>query len=116
MYCPVCQGDAPAVNKLYEAIQSNPALMDKVRVIGIGVGNTPFEVDVFRKKFGIKFPLLADDSFSAQEAMAQRIRTPTFIILKAEGKNSLKVIRTHVGEIKDGEAFLKSISFNLHKS
>jgi thiol-disulfide isomerase/thioredoxin len=116
MYCPVCQAAAPAVNKLYEAIQTNPELLEKVRVMGIGVGNTPFEVNVFRKKFSVKFPLIADDSFSAQKAMVHQIRTPTFIMLQLGANNSMKVVLTHVGEIKDWEAFLKSLPLNLRKS
>ena len=49
MYCPHCQKEAPNVNDLYSKIQSNEKLKDKVKLVGIGVGNSPFEVDIFQK-------------------------------------------------------------------
>jgi len=50
MYCPFCQKDAPMVNKLYEAIEGNPGYKGKIKLIGIGVGNSVYEIDVFRKR------------------------------------------------------------------
>ena len=41
MYCPYCQKDAPHVNKLYEKIAADRNLKDKMRLVGIGVGNSP---------------------------------------------------------------------------
>ncbi len=79
MYCPICQAEAPNVNELFSAVEKDESLKTKLKVLGIGVGNTPFEVDVFRKKYDIKFPLLPDDSFAVQKAFSEHVRTPTFL-------------------------------------
>lgn len=110
MYCPVCQKDAPIVNQLYDLVQSDPGLKDRVRFLGIGTGNTPYEVEVFQKKFNIKFPLLADDEFRVQKISSHDIRTPTFVMARIKDKNQLEIIKTRVGEIKDAHDFFKSMA------
>ncbi|MBI4965679.1 MAG: TlpA family protein disulfide reductase [Desulfomonile tiedjei] len=109
MYCPICQKEAPKVNQCHELIEKNPAHSGKVKLIGIGTGNTPFEVDVFRKKFAIRFPLVPDDNFVVQKAFSQPVRTPTFITVKKRGKKGLELVNVHVGELSAAEAFLKSL-------
>ncbi|WP_041287426.1 peroxiredoxin family protein [Desulfomonile tiedjei] len=113
MYCPYCQADAPTVNEIYKILQQDPVLSKKVRLIGIGTGNTPFEVDVFRKKYDIKFPLFPDEDSALQKMVSEPIRTPTFIALKKTDKR-LEVHKVHVGESKNAESFLKEILEGLN--
>jgi hypothetical protein len=109
MYCPHCQGDAPEVNKLYQLIQKDPALKDKIKMLGIGTGNTTFEVNLFKKKFHVPFPLFPDEDFALQKACSQKIRTPLFIVVKPESKGGLKPLILHVGKIDDADKFLQRI-------
>jgi thiol-disulfide isomerase/thioredoxin len=109
MYCPVCQREAPRVNELYDLIKRNRDLKEKVRFIGIGVGNTPFEVGVFKKKFGVPFPLIPDEDFSLTKISKQRIRTPTFLVLRLHAGRDAKVVRVHVGGIQDLAGFTKAL-------
>jgi len=78
MYCPHCQKEAPQVNELYQAIHDDPALNSKIKLIGIGVGNTPYEVDLFREKYGVLFPLFPDQEMTIGR-MLSITGTPTFI-------------------------------------
>jgi hypothetical protein len=110
MYCPHCQADAPEANKLYRQIQENPRLKDKVKMLGIGTGNTIFEVDLFKEKFHVPFPLFPDENFDAQKSCSEKIRTPLFIVVKPEASKGLKLLHVHVGKIKNAEIFLKEIS------
>ncbi|NCC25515.1 MAG: TlpA family protein disulfide reductase, partial [Deltaproteobacteria bacterium] len=53
MYCPHCQREAPAVNELHDILKARYPL-GQVGLVGIGVGNTAYEVNIFRKKFTIE--------------------------------------------------------------
>lgn len=106
MYCPVCQKDAPVINEVYEALESKPALKGKVKIIGVAAGNTPFEAGVFKKKFNVRFPVIADDDMQFQKISQDRILTPTFIVLKVEKGKKLKVVKVHVGLIHKAQDLL----------
>jgi peroxiredoxin len=108
MYCPFCQKEAPLVNELYELIQSKPALKDKIKIIGIGAGNTQFEVDFFKSEYSIPFPLLPDESFYAHKAVGE-VRTPYFFVVHIMPDGSNKVIYSKAGSIQDPENFLELI-------
>lgn len=115
MYCPVCQKDAPIVNQLFHMFESDPNLKGKVKFIGIGTGNTPYEVGVFKKKFNIKFPLLPDDDFKVQKLISQEVRTPTFVLARVKSPTQVEVLKIKVGEIKDAQEFFDSVKSVLNK-
>jgi thiol-disulfide isomerase/thioredoxin len=105
MYCPYCQKEAPNVNKLYDKIRANPNLRNKVRLVGIGVGNSQYEVDVFRNKYNISFPLYADGDFKIHKLLGEP-RTPYFIGVKINPDGSHRIFHSKLGELGDVDAFL----------
>src|SRR5208337_1579425 len=56
-YCPHCQKEAPNVNALYEEITARPKLKSRIKMLGIGAGNSFYEVTLFRTHYKIEFPL-----------------------------------------------------------
>jgi thiol-disulfide isomerase/thioredoxin len=108
MYCPYCQAEAPNINKLYQLIAGNPALRDKIKIIGIGAGNTQFEVATFKKKYTIAFPLIPDEDFKLHKIVGET-KTPYFIAVKLNGNNPPEVIYSQLGALENIDLFLAQI-------
>jgi peroxiredoxin len=108
MYCPVCQKEAFRVNKLHRTIQKRKDLKDKIRIIGIGTGNTPFEVSFFQKKYKMDFPLFPDENLSIHRILGE-LRTPYYIGVKINRDGSDQVFYSRLGQFKDINRFLKRI-------
>ena len=107
MYCPYCQAEAPAINELYGLIEKNPALKNKIKIIGIGINNSLFETDIFKKKYKVEFPLIPDGDFKLHKIIGE-VRTPCFIVVKLKGGKK-EVIYSKLGALGDNKAFLEKI-------
>lgn len=108
MYCPHCQREAPVINRLYEAMQASAQFRDAIRLIGIGVGNTPYEVDFFRQTYDIPFPLFADADFTIHRLIGE-VRTPHFIGILTTPTGEHRIFMSESGAGKIPEEFLNEI-------
>ena len=107
-YCPHCQNDAPLVNQLYLAIQARPDLKEKIKIIGIGINNGTYEVDLFRARYKVSFPLFPDQD----NAISQKLgvtATPTFIGAKNNHDGTTEEFYFKSGALRDVNSFLEEI-------
>jgi peroxiredoxin len=105
MYCPHCQREAPALNELNDLIASR-GLAGDVKLIGVGIGNSDFEVGVFQKKYAVNFPLFSDPDFKVNKDIGE-VGTPFFYVLNADAeKKEIRVVDTLLGRMESAEAFL----------
>jgi len=113
MYCPICQGEAPKVNKLHKMIQQDPKLSGRVKLIGVGVGNTPLEVGIFKNRYKVTFPIFPDDDFGIQKGFQHPIRTPTFVVVTINRGKEFTIVHALEGKFESAEKFLESIMADL---
>ena len=110
MYCPHCQHEAPLMNKVFDRLKADN-LASRVKMIGIGIGNSAYEVSIFKKKFNILFPLFEDEDFSWHEEVGQ-VGTPYFVFVSLK-ENSPKVVFTHLGRLDSLTWVVKRIKEHL---
>jgi thiol-disulfide isomerase/thioredoxin len=108
MYCPFCQKEAPNVNALLKAIAAKPALRSRIKLIGIGAGNSAFEVNAFRNLYRIEYALLPDENLSLHKKLGE-VMTPYFFVLWNKPEGRREVIYSKVGSFGDPQAFLDLI-------
>jgi hypothetical protein len=105
LYCPICQGSALATAKLYRQIENNPDLKNKIKLIGIGAGNTVMEVEVFKQTYNIPFPIFPDEDLTIHHLLGE-VRIPSFIAIRMEKDGSHEIVHTHLGGLTDTTLFL----------
>jgi peroxiredoxin len=106
MYCPHCQREAPALNELNALIASR-GLSEDVKLVGVGIGNSDFEVQVFRDKYATTFPLFSDPDFRINKEIGE-VGTPFFYVLSMNPeKKEIRVTKTMLGRMESAETFLE---------
>ncbi len=106
MYCPRCQASAKSVNGLFNSLTALPQ-GQKLKMLGIGAGNSAYEVSVFRKQYEIPLPLLPDGDYVLHKAFGT-VLTPAYMVLKpAPGGKGFQVLLFQEGIIADYQAFLE---------
>ncbi len=107
-YCPHCQATAPRMNEVYQEIERRPDLRGLVKIIGIGVGDTPFEVSSFKEKFHVPFPLFADRERKITKGIVIP-GTPMFFAVKKNGSGPHERFFLWTGGFENASLFLSGI-------
>lgn len=107
MYCPHCQREAPEMNRLAALIRdSKPA--GRLALLGLGVGNTQLEVDMFREQFAVPFALAIDPDLTTHLAVGEP-GTPHFFLVSLRDRKNPVVLLSRTGRMQSAPAFLNEI-------
>jgi len=109
MYCIHCQRDAKHVNDIYSRVQRGPN-SSKVAFYGIGWGNSPLEVETYRKRYSVKYPLISDENKAISKRFG-KVRTPLIVVLKKENGQLKESFRISKIKHKKDEFCLKVDGF-----
>lgn len=109
MYCPHCQKEAPHVNELYRTIETRPDLKERIKIIGIGIGNSAYEVNTFREKYEVPFPLFPDQEMSVTKLLGV-MKTPTFIGVRIREDGTHQDFYFKSGNLGDIEEFIAKMA------
>ena len=96
------------MNEMFRKIESNEKLKGKVKLIGIGAGNSAFEVGYFKKTYSIPFPLFPDGDFAIHNKLGQ-VRTPYFIGIKIMENGAHKVYYSKLGGAENADALMQKL-------
>ena len=105
VHCASCQAQTPVMNKVYELINENDHLREKVKIMGVCPGNNFREISKFKKEKAIQFPCIPDTDFEAYETVGE-CGTPFFIMVR-KSKNKDIVTWSHRGQISSPYYFVQ---------
>ena len=85
-----------------------PDIKNKIKLIGIGAGNSSYEVEVFKKTYNVPFPLFPDKDFTIHKACGE-VRTPYFMVVKINEDGTHQIVHTQLGNYPGAEPFLELV-------
>ena len=88
--CRHCQSEAPNVNRLFELIRAR-GLGNSIKLLGVGARNNKNEVELFRRRHQIPFPLVPDPELAAFNAFGGQ-GTPRFLVVRLKEKPTVVMI------------------------
>ena len=98
------------VNRIYNLFKEDKNLQKDIKIIGIGMGNSPEEIQTYRNSFKVEFPLIADTNKEIQTKMKMTV-VPYTVLVDKKGK----ILMSHLGHIDNFDAFVGEIKKYLQK-
>ncbi len=103
--CVYCIKLLPIFDEIYRMVDQDADLRKRIKIVGIGVGDTMNEVDFLKKNHAIPYPVIPDTEFEAHYATGTR-RVPLIVVARKDKQGRWVVASVHVGLIFSAESFV----------
>ncbi len=111
--CYACALMAPVMDEVWRRVDAHPELRERVRFIGIGVGNTVAQVANFHDQYDTPFPMVPDPEFAAFDALGTFEGTPYLVLLHRPPDGGEPAATAQVGHIPDAGKVVAAIEAAL---
>lgn len=91
IHCMPCQKEALVYNDLFGQIEADASLRDRIKILGVGVGNNQTEINAFCEEYAIRFPIVADLQFEMHEAVGEP-STPFSVLVRLEKESDTEMV------------------------
>jgi thiol-disulfide isomerase/thioredoxin len=102
--CPHCLQQAPVLNKLFELVNADAKLKDKVKFVSVGQGNDLNAVKMWKAFHKVPFPVIPDQDSKLGKAL-DFSPYPVSVLLDKTGK----VVWVHIGAFESADEALREI-------
>ena len=106
--CILCLAEFPNINRLLGLADSDRNLKGRIKILGLGAGNTKRSVAKFRKEKGYDLSLFADEKSKAFGLLGKPM-LPVLYLLKKDREKGLRIMWRHSGGIGNPEDFLEHL-------
>ncbi|HSB06234.1 MAG TPA: hypothetical protein VLK23_13670 [Thermodesulfobacteriota bacterium] len=94
--CVYCIKSVSSLNEIFETIEQEQNLSKRIKIIGIGAGDTPVEVATFKEQHAVLYPIIPDTEFKAYKAVKEPT-VPFIVITRRDRQGKWVVATVHVG-------------------
>ncbi len=102
--CPHCMHQAPGLNELYNLVQQDAALKDKVKFMSVGQGNDEMQVKMWKAFQKVPFAVIPDPNATLGKALNFTPYPVTMLVDK-----SGKILWVEIGAFESADEALKGI-------
>lgn len=106
--CLGCIREIKTFKSLYSGFQNEKGISEKIKIIGIGTGSNEENVQAFRDRYDIPFPVFADAEWRLFECLGSPA-LPTAYLLKRNKKGAREIVSVQSGHTENIHALLESI-------
>jgi len=103
--CIYCIKLLPTFNEIFQAVEQDTNLRGRIRFTAISAGDTSAEVEEFKKRYSIPYPIIPDPEFIAHKAVGDP-RVPFIVVARKDKQGKWVVATVNVGLIFSTEYFI----------
>lgn len=111
--CIYCIRLLPTFKEIYRLVEEDQILKTKIRMIGIGTGDTFMKVKELKKNHPIPYPIITDTDLKAHKAVGEP-RVPFVVVACKDKQNRWVGATVNVGLIFSAENFVGELKTILN--